>query len=1042
MGRPELPVVSHPLLKGVQTNVDSQALPAPALAKAENVVFLPRGSHSKRPGCEEKTKSATGQFSAGTFAGFTLDSARSLFAAKDELVVVDKDGVSVSWAASTSRWYAPPSPASLVAPTIRLTSAQKDGTNFVFCDVAEAAGWRLTVWQTVSGSNGCKLQIQDVTTGAIVVYPVAYGTNAQHPSALAVGGVLFALYINTSANELRAVRIVPGGVPSLSGDQLITTVTSPYLYDTDVNVAGTLAVAFVHVNTGTDIARAVTFNSAGTIVTAATAITSATGGAFEGVCCAFEPNTDRIGFAWIRNGVPNRTLRGAVFSSVLVSILAETTIDSAYSAQAPNLQPTCVWEAAIFSGAYRLHVLYSAGSTLNLNLQRHAAFNDAGTVLSTGTWRTGIFLASRAFRDGPYLYVVVIKTSITRVQDKFVVMQFGGGTPTGRNAWEQKYGGTPTAQNGIYGEPVAVWSDGDAVLTSGLVALAHVQQIATRHFLIGVGRQGEALFAALSLAGGDGPDRLAWHVEINFAASALRALDVNGITYLTAGQLMEYDRAPVEGTFLAFPDPIFIDITQGTGGSLTLLATYSYVFRYAWTSTRGVRHVSQWIPLSLTLTGSNNRVTFQLPTLPFSSRQAIRAVSIEGFRSKANPLVAEPDRWRITAEDPANSSGSNRYVANDPLSVTVQFVDDRSDSSIDDHELLDQSELDPFSVGHCTCAATDGNRLWIGGLDDPNVVWPSMLVSGFGDGVKFNPGLQIRVDDYGGDVVALAVLNEQVIVFKRRAIYVVAGEGPDNAGNFAAGRFSTPQLIQSDVGCTQQSTMAVTPLGVVFMSAKGFCLINQSLQVQYIGGPVEIYNSETFVAATVLPKQRQIRFLSDSAPSLMYDYELDVWSTFTGTHFGVAGAIYLDSQYVYAKADGTVRFEDASFRDGTTGEYGMLWETAWLRGASLQAYLQSGSQLAVLGKYYSPHKLRLTVFYDYDDSAGTAIPDFTPAGIGPVEQVRFPLPRHHAFQSIKFRLEEISLGSPLLAQSFSLVEMALELAEAGGIVRLPVERSA
>jgi hypothetical protein len=258
---------------------------------------------------------------------------------------------------------------------------------------------------------------------------------------------------------------------------------------------------------------------------------------------------------------------------------------------------------------------------------------------------------------------------------------------------------------------------------------------------------------------------------------------VNGITYLTGGQLMEYDRGPVEGSFLAFPDPQLIAApTQAGGGALTVGATYSYIFRYAWTSSRGVREVSTFIPLTVTMTAANTRLTFQLPTLPFSSRQSLRAVSLEGFRTPGNP-TANSVYYRITAEDPANSAGSNRYVANDPLSATLQFVDDRSDANLLIYEQLDQSELDPVTVGHCSAAATDGNRLFIAGLDDPLIVWPSLLVEGFGDGVRFNEALQFRVDDFGGDITALAILNEALIVFKERAIYIVSGEGPDNTGN-------------------------------------------------------------------------------------------------------------------------------------------------------------------------------------------------------------------------------------------------------------------
>jgi hypothetical protein len=296
--------------------------------------------------------------------------------------------------------------------------------------------------------------------------------------------------------------------------------------------------------------------------------------------------------------------------------------------------------------------------------------------------------------------------------------------------------------------------------------------------------------------------------------------------------------------------------TSGAGGGLTSAASYSWIIRYEWVNSQDVLEASTFIAATAGVAGGGgNRMTLTIPTLPFTARHLNRPVSIAVYRTSANP-PANPTYHRVTNLDPAASTGSNRYMANDPSVGTVTFVDDLSDAALVNRDILDVglTDLDPISVPHCTCMATDGSRLWVGGLDDPNMVWPSLLVSGSGTGVEFNEALQIRCDDFGGAVTGLAVLNERVIVFKERALYAILGEGPDNTG--ANGAFAPPSLLHSDVGLPLQATgggggpatICQVDDGILFFSTKGWCVIGQDLKVQYVGAPVEKYNTQQFTA--------------------------------------------------------------------------------------------------------------------------------------------------------------------------------------------------
>ena len=84
--------------------------------------------------------------------------------------------------------------------------------------------------------------------------------------------------------------------------------------------------------------------------------------------------------------------------------------------------------------------------------------------------------------------------------------------------------------------------------------------------------------------------------------------------------------------------------------------------------------------------------------------------------------------------------------------------------------------------------------------------------------------------------------------------------------------------------------------GSMFQSAKGICLMDRSLNVTYIGGPVERYTSggAVITSAVLVPDLSQVRFGLDTGISLVYDLVVGEWAIFT---YGSEHAIWWSRLY-------------------------------------------------------------------------------------------------------------------------------------------------
>lgn len=446
-----------------------------------------------------------------------------------------------------------------------------------------------------------------------------------------------------------------------------------------------------------------------------------------------------------------------------------------------------------------------------------------------------------------------------------------------------------------------------------------------------------------------------------------------GPNLIIAGALpLRYDGdALAELGFNTAPDGIPAPVASA-GGALSASASYLYVANYEEIDASGELHPGPVsIPVTATTAAGQGTITLTLPTYRLTNKRFVRLCV---WRSDANDTSGDPIYYKVTALDQTQVSGNNRYLANDPTVDTLTFVDVMSDATLRTQERLYTTggilSNDPAPTSSLVAAGK--GRLFFNDPGEASTVRYSQEKRD-GVGCELSSDLALRLDDTGGPITGLAVLDDAVVVFKRAAIYFFAGQGPlANPDASPQAGFSPPVQISSDVGCTRSDSIGVTPAGLIFQSDRGIYLLTRARQVSYVGAPVEAFNAQQLRAATLMPGRTQILCLCDSGKSLLFDYYHGQWSTFTN-HTGV-DAVAIGDAYYYLRSDGRV-FKEArdSYLDGTT-PYSLKLTTAWIKLAQYMQAMQKIWWITLLGTYYSPHQLRVRVQLDYEKGFGAPIP--------------------------------------------------------------------
>jgi len=523
--------------------------------------------------------------------------------------------------------------------------------------------------------------------------------------------------------------------------------------------------------------------------------------------------------------------------------------------------------------------------------------------------------------------------------------------------------------------------------------------------------------------------------------------------HISGGLLKMYDGYKVvEHGFLDTPEAIMdinpvTDLIPNNNNGLEAEKRYLYTIVYKWTDRTGKIHRSApALPVSVTTPSpvvpptvpNGNLFIANLTFIPcyLTSKDD---VEIEVYRTQGNGLVFyKISRVVDTVNAPGTDdfiTGSYQNVKNKKFIAITDYVTDQELAYAEPLYTTGGVLENDAALSSSYVAAYKARVFTI--LSDGYTLQYSKT-TGIGEPVRFNAAFKIPLDDKGGKAIALAVIDDHLIIFKERAIFALTGEGPNELGQ--QDDYRTPYNVTSDAGCVDANSLVENPEGIMFKSAKGIYMLKRNFGLQYIGDSVERYNNEKITSATLLSTVNQIRMITDAGRALVYDYYCNRWSTFSNIR-GL-DSIEFKGDYYYVRADGLVYKETKNLYQDNGQFIKMRIKSAWIQIAGVQGF-ERFYQLMLLGNYKSAHKLVVKIAYDFNpyyqqetiiDVDSVLTPSVYGTGIYGSESVyggEFPLyqwlvyPKIQKCESFQFELQDFK--TDVDGESFSLSHVAAEI---------------
>jgi hypothetical protein len=542
------------------------------------------------------------------------------------------------------------------------------------------------------------------------------------------------------------------------------------------------------------------------------------------------------------------------------------------------------------------------------------------------------------------------------------------------------------ASESLSSAPVIVsklaYSNGGGYLTKGLpgVTISNTDQVQIAYLfkdLVQAVNKDTAVPAGTQTAG------IYSQTGINLVTFTLNSdrLDTSEIgkdLHIGGGFLWMYDGyLPVEHNFFLWPDvapgappnPINTGVAtwSAAGGSMaakpdgaTNTNAYFYQITYEWSDNQGNAFKSApSIPVAVTTTGaaSTGSVTLNIPTLRLTMKTE-------------NPVKIVIYRWSVAQQIYYQVTSITSPLLNDTTVDAVTYVDTSSDATILGNNIIYTTGgvVEDVNAPATNILSLFDSRLWLVDAEDPDLLWYSKQVIE-ATPVEMSDLFTVFIppttatEGTTGPITALSAMDDKLVIFKENALLYINGQGPDNTG--ANGQYSQPIFVTSTVGCTNQKSIVLTPTGLMFQSNKGIWLLNRGMSTEYIGAPVEAFNSSLVNSAVNVPATNQVRFTLDSGVTLMYDYYYGQWGTFTGVP-AISSTIF-QGTHTFINTFGAAYQEQAGrYLDGSNPVL-MNWKTGPLRLGDLQGY-QRAYFFYLLGTFISPHKAQMLISYDYEDN--------------------------------------------------------------------------
>lgn len=895
--------------QGLDTKSDDKQVQLGKFLALQNTIFTKAGLLQKRNGFPNLTSIPNTASTLTTFNGNLIAAGTEL----DALLKGDTD------------WFNQGriQPIDLsVLPLVRGSVAQTSN------DVALAPNYSLAIsgWSDSSGNSF--YQIQDSDTGQVAVGPVALPSTSTRVRVFSLGRYFIVTFTQTVTGtpHLRYIAIPitnpanPGAVTDISAQ--ISSLTGAY----DAFVANnSLYISWNGSDGGGAIRTAFltsTLSLSATVVQAGESAPT-----LLSVTADFSSNTPVI---WVSysNGTNYRAI---AYSPILVPVLAPTTIGSSTD----GYSLTSVAQNGVLTIVYETAQNYSYVSRRS-DFVSTRMLTQSGTAGSAVVMLRGVGLGSKAFIVNGVEYVTVAygASNAGRLQPTYFVSDLSGNV-VAKLAY--------TNGGGYYANPLlpSVTVNGFVAsfgyLFKDLIASVNPQSLTPPSTTSNIYSQ-----TGINLA------------FVDFELKPFPTAEIGKNLLLGGGFLWMYDGVkPVEQNFHLFPEDV-LPVTDATTGAMTA-QEYFYQAIYEWTDGQGNIHRSApSVPVSVTLT-SDTSVLVNVPTARLT------------YKTAPNPIRITIYRWSTAQQNYYQVTSIQNPVINNPAADSIAYIDSASDATILGNNLIYTTGGVIEDTGAPATAAMSlfKSRLFLIDAEDRNLLWYSKQVIE-STPVEMSDLLTVFVapttgaQGSTGDCTALAPMDDKLIIFKEDAIYYLTGTGPDNTG--ANNDFSDPIYITGTVGCANPQSIVLMPNGLMFQSDKGIWLLGRDLQTSYIGAPVEDFNSFRVTSANAIPATNQVRFTLNSKVLLMYDYFYGQWGTFD-TPEALSATLYQGLHTFLTPTNLVYQESEGKYLDGSDPVL-ISFTTSWLNLAGLQGY-QRAYFFYLLGTYITPHKLSVSIAYDY-----------------------------------------------------------------------------
>jgi hypothetical protein len=815
----------------------------------------------------------------------------------------------------------------------------RSSTNQSQQDTAINNGLVCTSYADYNGSTTTyRFAVADLNTGQILIAPTALipsgGIVVGAPRVFALGNYFIVVFgVSNSTLQYQAVSAYSLSIgPAIDIDLGYT----PTIYGSfDAVVAGT--TLYFGVNSSTVGVKA--FYLTSTLLLSNT-VSFDTSHPATTISVAYDMANNKVWYSYWDGG--NSNAYSAVLNPSLTTFLAPTQILTGVSLAnltqiANNGTSTIYWET---TNTYSYNSADGGGTPAAApsNFISSITCSQTGTVGSSVVVARSVGLASKAFVNNSLTYMLVAFQSV--YQPSYWMIN-GSGQVCMRLSYSNGGGYMTT------GLPSVVLSGSIAMvsyLTKDVVEAVNKAQLAP---------SAGAVYSQTGI-------NLA---KVDFSSSNLVSSEIAESLHVSGGMLWQYDGyTPVEHGFNVWPDSLGFS-TSTTGGSLTA-QIYNYQVTYEWADNQGNVHRSApSVPLVVdihTSGTSTNSITLYVPTLRLTYKIA-------------SPVKIVIYRWSTAQEIFYQTTSILQPILNNTTVDSITYVDVNADSSILGNNIIYTTggvvEQIPAPATNVTTLYK--TRLFLVDAEDPNLLWYSKQVIE-NVPVEMSDLFTIYVPPTAsagvatGGNTAISVLDDKLIMFKQNAIAYLTGEGPDNTG--ANNDYSDAFYITSTLGCTNQRSIVFMPNGLMFQAAdgQGIWLLGRDLITQYVGAPVESFNSFNVLSAVAIPGTTQVRFNLSSGVTLLYDYYYQQWGSFQGVA-GISSTIF---QTLHTQVDAYGRaFQETPglYLDGSSPVL-MSFTTSWMDLTGLQGY-QRFYFLYMLGRYLTPFKLNVGLAYDFEESS-------------------------------------------------------------------------